>query len=182
MSLLWSTAISQAQASWEDASDEARARRRQRADTWLDRQAPPGGTSWIPPKWGPYARSTDIHGIIKDHGGHFDDEHWGHLPLQDVSLRQKIHQHQEFIYPHTVKDKIDEGWEDDPHGHNQGWDEENPKIVRHEGEHYLLDGHHRFARDRLMGRSTIKARVFDTSDPSHRQDKCPDCQYDWETS
>lgn len=173
-------------ASYEDATDEARERRRQRADRYLGEHENRGMTMSVPGKWAEQAFNSHIHQIIRDHsGGDFPDEHWEHLPDQEVSLRQKIHQHQGFVYPEAVRDKIredfdDDFWPDDYREHEPGGSD--PKFVVHEGNTYLLDGHHRFARARLMGHSSMWGKVFDTSNPDHDPRNCYECdrgpQYD----
>lgn len=34
-------------------------------------------------------------------------------------------------------------------------------VFHHEGKHYIWDGHHRYMRDRLLGKTHIKAEVHD---------------------
>lgn len=168
-------------AAYEDASEEARGRRRERVERYLDRNRHPGVDSIsIPSKWGPWFRNSDIHQIIGNaSGGTFKDEHWEHLPYENVSLRQPIHQHQDFVYPDTVKQKIRETFGDDNDlGYEGGEDEgggPDSKFVRHQGNTYLLDGHHRYAEARLMGHSSMGGRVYDTANSEHDPRNCYEC-------
>lgn len=164
--------------SYEDASDEAREQRRQRVDHYLEHQS--REKMPIPGKWAPGFRNYEIHAIMEEHsGGNFPDEHWEHLPDQQVNLRQKIHEHQGYVYPEAVRNKIHES-EDDDRWHEDFRDPEpggsDPKFVVHQGSTYLLDGHHRFAEARLMGHSSMWGKVYDTANPDHDPRNCWDCK------
>lgn len=168
-----------AEASFETASPDAADQRRERVDRWLDRR----GTSEfaLPERWAPAAQREDVHAIMdQNSGGYFPDEHWEHLPVRDVSLRQKIHQTQQHVTPEGVREKIDEDFDGEPaygddygEGHDLGGPD--PKIVLHQGQRYLMDGHHRFARGRLMGYDSMPSRFYDTADPSHDPRNCEQC-------
>lgn len=155
--------------SWEN--------RRQRVDRFLERQ--PRETMPLRHKWGPSVSNQWVHGLIADHDGPVDPEHWEHLPDDVVSLKQPIHTHQGYVYPHAVREKLREeadpdAWPEDYGGEYQEGGAE-AKFVRHEGQHYLLDGHHRFAKARLMGDSSMWGKVFDTANPEHKQANCYEC-------
>lgn len=164
---------------FEDASPEARERRRDRASRWLDSSEYAGGTTTgIPAKWGPQARNYEIHHILDSHGWPRDEaereDHWSHLEDEWVDLRQPIHTHQGHVYPGEVRRKMDHALHEEETG--RPWDEEPAKFVRHEGRTYLLDGHHRFAEHRLLGRQYMQGRVFDTSRPETYPANCPECR------
>ena len=152
--------------------------RRDRVDKFL--QAQGDGTMPIRSSWGPHTPNYVAHGLIADHDGPVRDEHWEHLPDEYVSLRQPIHTHQAFVYPEAVRHYLHA--DDDPDSYpdsgeyTPGGDE--PKVVRHEGTHYLLDGHHRYVKDRLMGHDSMTAKVFDTANPEHKQSNCYECHRD----
>lgn len=176
MSLLWTQVTS---AFGDAPTDESVRARRDRISEYLDRKSQRGQYMSIPDKFGPVFSNQQIHHIIREHDGPAWDEHWDHLPDDVVSLRQRIHQHQGYVYPEMVKEKLREDSGDDPYpaDHGGSWGNEDPKFVRHEGEHYLLDGHHRFTKARLMGQDSIWGKVFDTANPAHRQSNCMECHY-----
>ena len=148
--------------------------RRDRVDRFLENQK--RETMPLRDKWGPSAPNYIAHGLIAEHDGPVSDEHWEHLPEESISLRQPIHTHQGHVYPETVRHYLRA--DDDPDYYDYREPEpggSDPKVVRHEGQHYLLDGHHRFVKDRLMGHDSMLARVFDTANPDHKQSNCYDC-------
>jgi hypothetical protein len=162
----------------DDPTPESWENRRQRVDRYLERQQGQQATMPLRHKWGPSARNDEIHGIIADHDGPVDDRHWEHLPDQSVSLKQPIHTHQGFVHPEMVREKLrqdadEDYWPDDYREYTPGGDE--AKFVRHQGQHYLVDGHHRFAKARLMGESSMWGKVFDTANPEHKQSHCYEC-------
>jgi hypothetical protein len=173
MSLLWTQVTS----SFEEAGEEARERRRQRAEHWLDHSEYSGGTSTgIPARWGPQVSNYSVHHIMDTHGWPRDeserDRHWHHLPTEAVSLRQPIYTHQGHVYPEEVKYRMRQTLHDEPDDMESG----PSKFVRHQGDTFLLDGHHRFARSRLLGQSFMEGKVFDTSRPEDSPANCPDCR------
>ena len=151
--------------------------RRQRVSNWLDKQ---GEIFHLPSKWGPHTSNQVAHGLIAEHDGPERDEHWEHLPDQEVSLRQPVHTHQGFVYTDTVKHYLNADADPDQYyesgEYTPGGDE--PKFVKHEGTHYMLDGHHRYAKDRLMGHESMYGKVFDTANPEHKQANCYECHRD----
>ncbi|MGH7866563.1 MAG: hypothetical protein ACREP9_02765, partial [Candidatus Dormibacteraceae bacterium] len=156
-------------------TDESAERRRQRVDRYLSRQ--PHERMPLPDRWTKHVPNYQIHGIIEGHDGPSDVRHWEHLPDDVVSLKQPIHTHQGFVCPDAVKAKL-HGESADP-DHYDSWYEEpgghEPKFVRHQGQHFLLDGHHRFAHARLMGHGSMWGKVFDTANPDHKQMNCYGC-------
>lgn len=189
MSQLWTTAMTAIEASWEDASPESRDRRRQRADNWIDRQ-PPGGEHDRP-------GNIDIPG----HFGHWNPDrvrnvsfgaeipnvHWHHLPSREVDLSGPIHFHQQTVNRDVLHDKIKrdyEGRDDDDMDsmfddmmdrdeHDPPTDE--PLIIKHEGVHHVIDGHHGFTKARLLGQKKMWAKVYDTSKPEDSAHGCYEC-------
>jgi hypothetical protein len=176
MSNLWTRAAAfQLEADYESASPEAQDRRRQRVEHYLDHQ---GYTTDIPHKWGPRVPGYEIHGLIMHHDGPEDLRHWEHIPDDVVSLRQPIYQHQGHAYTDVVRSKIREDFDNEYYEEPDDYQSSggpDPKFVRHQGKHYLLDGHHRFTRARLMGHSSMWGRVFDTANPDHKQSNCAEC-------
>ena len=182
MSLLWITAARLA--TFEEATEQSREHRRERADRWMDKQPSRPVQFWdsidIPEHMGVPTPRHVINDIMHEHGD-FPDRHWEHLPEEDVSLKQPIHFHQPTVDKGILKDKIGEDFRHDhewdhygDYDHDEGPQE--PLFVKHEGKHYLLDGHHRFMKARLLGQSSMWGRVFDTANPEHRQEHCYDCQ------
>lgn len=187
MSLLW------VKAGWADASPEARERRVQRVRHWLDSQ--PATTDYsrqhaieIPDHFGPSANQDYVHHIIRahtswyDHGHMLGNVHSHHLPWKEVPLDGHFHTTQGTVRPEIVRNKIDaEHGDDEDWGPSEAqWDEHDPTddpiIIKHEGEHYLMDGHHRFVQHRLLGQPTMHARVYDADDPQAGPDHCYDCR------
>ena len=146
-----------------------------RVDRFLERRG--DGTMPIRDRWGPHTPDYVAHGLIADHDGPVRDEHWEHLPDEYVSLKQPIHTHQGYVYPATVRHYLHA--DNDPDAYPDGGEYvpggDEPKIVRHKGQHYLLDGHHRYVKDRLMGHDSMMAKVFDTANPEHKQSNCYEC-------
>jgi hypothetical protein len=174
MSNLWVTAVT---ASWEDASQESNLHRLDRAHKWVNQQgdktSPKGLHIPIPESFGEYG-----HGECPPVP---PDEHWDHLPTKAVNLHQKIVHHQWGVRPHVLHEKLnehhpdhepDEDLYDDPDRELP----DEPLFVKHQGETHLLDGHHRFVTDRLLGRSHTFGKVYDADDPKEHYTKCYDCQ------
>jgi hypothetical protein len=160
----------------DEPTPESWENRRQRVDRFLQRQ--PRETMPLRHNWGPSVNNQWVHGLIADHDGPVDDRHWEHLPEDVVSLRQPVHTHQGFVYPETVRHKLRQDAEDSPFPDDYGEyvpGGPEPKFVRHEGQHYLLDGHHAFAKARLMGDSSMWGKVFDTANPDHKASNCYEC-------
>ena len=170
MSLLWITA-----AYGEAPTEESARARAERADRYLRQRG--HGRMEMPDKWSRHTPNYHIHSIIEAHDGPVDVRHWEHLPDDVVSLRQPIHTHQGYVYPEAVRSKI-KGTSDDSDSYDSYYEEpggHDPKFVRHQGKHYLLDGHHRFSMGRLLGHDSMWGKVFDTANPEHRQENCYEC-------
>lgn len=173
MSNLWVTATRPYRRLPDEQSEQAR---RERVDQFLQRQDPRAGMP-IRNKWSPHKDIGSIYSFAG--GGIGDDEHWEHLPLESVSLRQPVWTHQGHVSAEVVRAKLHEGEQDD--NDPEPWEEDpdpgghDPKFVRHEGRHYLLDGHHRLVKARLMGEDSMLGRVYDTSRPEDREDNCYQC-------
>lgn len=135
-------------------------------------------------KWSPYHSGADMHKLLDDYDGPDDEgSHWNHLPDEQVSLNQRIHTHQAYVYPDDVRRKLNDEddnipFSDDYRSADAAGDD--PKFIRHEGEHYMLDGHHRLVLNRLMGHNSMWGKVFDTSKPEQRQSNCYDCHFEKE--
>jgi len=162
--------------SFEDAEPEARQARFDRAREWLERNTDAhSGTVDIPAHWGHHVDNQTIHHILDTHGWPRDEsdreDHWSHIEPENFPVHQPIHQHQGFVWPGGVEDKMIGAMED-----SRPWDDQPAKIVRHEGNSYLLDGHHKLAGARLLGQDSIEAHVFDTSKPETYPEHCRECQ------
>jgi hypothetical protein len=161
---------------FEDAEPEARQARFDRAREWLERNTDAhSGTVDIPAHWGHHVDNQTIHHILGTHGWPRDEsdreDHWSHIEPENFPVHQPIHQHQGFVWPGGVEDKMIGAMED-----SRPWDDQPAKIVRHEGNSYLLDGHHKLAGARLLGQDSIEAHVFDTSKPETYPEHCRECQ------
>lgn len=187
MSLLW------VKAGWADASPEARERRVQRAKNWVDRQKSTQGDSArtidIPDHFGRYTNPDHVHDILWNktswfnQGAMLGNVHTHHLPWKEVPLDGHFHMTQPSVVPEHLHHKID-----GEHSHQDEMDEPtegmfdehdptpDPIVIKHQGEHYLMDGHHRFVQHRLLGQPTMHARVFDADDPHAGPDHCYDCK------
>lgn len=164
-------------AGYETASPAARERREDRISDWVNRRADENGVVHFPHSWGPHVEPHEIPRL--EHHGWPDDldqqeDHWRHMAPERVSLRQQIHVHQPFVHADTMHDKqLVDRYE---HETGRPYDEEPARFVRHEGRTYLLDGHHRYARARLTGKSSMEGVVADTSRESDQPRNCPECQ------
>ena len=166
----------------DEPTPESWENRRQRVDRFLERQDT-GRTMPIRRKWGPTEANWAIHGLMSEHDGPTDPhtKHWEHLDDEPVSLKQPIHTHQGYVYPGAVREKLredadEDSWADDAREYEEGGDE--PKFVRHQGQHYLVDGHHRYVKARLMGDDSMWGKVFDTANPDHKVGNCYECHED----
>jgi len=165
------------EAGYEEASPQARESREDRVSAWLDRNAQPDGKVMLPRSWGPHIEPHEIP-RLEHHGWPADldqqEDHWGHLAPERVSLRQQIHVHQPFVHADAMHEKQ----ELDRNEHELGrpFDEEPARFLRHEGTTYLIDGHHRYARARLTGKSSMEGVVADTSRESDQPRNCPECR------
>lgn len=171
MSNLWARVARYGDTPTEGSEDA----RRQRVHKFLERQ--PHGTMPLRRNWGPSVYNHEVHGIIAEHDGPEDLRHWEHLPDDVVSLKQPIHTHQGHVWPEMVQHKLHQDTEEDPYEDSGEYQEggEDPKFVRHQGKHYLVDGHHRYAKGRLMGEHSMWGKVFDTANPEHKQANCYEC-------
>jgi hypothetical protein len=182
MSLLWARV-----AAWSDASPTARERRMQRAHDWIDRQKTTPNdyahVTEIPDNFGRWAHPEKAHEVSRGlWGGNamLGNVHTHHLPWKDVPLDGTFHHTQPTFIPGIVHHKIDSAHiEDEYPEHDEQFDEheptQDPIVVHHQGQHYLLDGHHRFVEHRLLGKPTMQARVFDADDPKAGPEHCYEC-------
>lgn len=116
----------------------------------------------------PIGHHTPLVNFVRSHGD--DHQFWhDHGRLEDID-----HAHQSVIatQPYLVQKHLDrymKNRDDDvDHVQQHGWGEHNvnyigshhPMVVRHEGNLYATEGHHRMASDMMSGRKT-RAFVFD---------------------
>jgi len=182
MSLLW------VKAGWADASPEARERRVKRVKHWIDSRDNAYREINIPDHFGNFVSPQKVHDKIHsgtswfEHGHLLGNVHSHHLPWHEIPLDKHFHITQGVVLPEHLHHKIDaehqSDWSDEP---TEGmWDEHDPTpdpiVFKHKGEHYLLDGHHRFVQHRLLGIPTMHARVYDADDPKAGPENCWDCQ------
>jgi hypothetical protein len=165
------------EAGYEEASPQAREHREDRVSSWLDRNTKADGTVPLPKSWGPHVEPHEIP-RLEDHGWPADadqrEDHWGHLAPERVSLRQQVHVHQPWVHRDAMEEKrdLDAG----EHELGRPYDEEHARFVRHQGNTYLIDGHHRYARARLTGKDSMTGVVADTSRESDQPRNCPECR------
>lgn len=184
MSLLWARV-----GAWADAMPQARDHRVDRVKRWVDKQQTHPGRHPgfdIPESFGHYTDPKKVFEMSHNMFGVGDligNVHTHHLPWKDVALDGTFHTTQGTVRPDIVHRKIDSQHgdeESDYPEHDEQYDEhdpsEDPIVVHKGGQHYLLDGHHRFVEHRLLGKPSMMARVFDADDPKAGPEHCHECQ------
>ena len=183
MSLLWTTAMG-----WAEAPPEARQHRVDRVKKWVDKKDNAYREFNIPDHFGPFANPNKVHEIIHDKTSWFSQGHLlgnvhsHHLPWEEIPLDGKFHTTQGNVNTDYLRHKIDGEHQSDHDdmATEDMFDEHDPTpdpiVLRHQGQHYLMDGHHRFVKNRLLGIPTMHARVYDADDPQAGPEHCYDCK------
>ena len=75
-------------------------------------------------------------------------------------------------FPHSALHHLQAtvAFDSDYFSNNKLHDKRPINVIKHDGKHYVVDGHHRWFRDRILGSKTSHAKIFDM-DKFHEIDK-----------
>jgi hypothetical protein len=102
--------------------------------------------------------------LVKNHkdAGHylhktFTHHDWESMPSKTISMKKLI-PNQDMVDTDGVMHKMnrkkyaDEDMDSEPN--------DPVSVIHHQGKFHLMDGHHRYFRNRLLGKDTIKAKIL----------------------